>query len=448
MQRVSAPSSRTIAFLVVSSIITLLPTLAPAQISQPTLRTGPVALTASQQQAVQNATPAQMQALQTAFQPSLNNLKSQIGSHQAPAAPSWQSFVNGSATISTVQNPMSGSVSTIPFQDSSGNIHNLTPHLTGPAAGTFTVPMGQSASILPNATQPICCAVTDADHDGLLDSFEINVAQAFQPVYGVSSGEPNQFAFFGNYVPMTVTSTSGATPPQLYYRVSPLGLATGSDGTQLYALRIDYLTLWNADGGLVGGGATCAYSYVGLDGVIQQLSGHDLDAERSGMLVAAPAVNGGYNTDPNAYSLYTIYTAAHEGTFFDQSQYVSFLPAVPVNNHVLLALSKSKHSTYDFNPDYYPITPAWFIASYNEAALAAYEAGEIDDIEYALALSLGNDTFFGCVVERWSGQGFQPPNYQIWVGEPAYPAINVGGFINDDSAHALNLRSKLVDPIF
>jgi hypothetical protein len=246
---------------------------------------------------------------------------------------------------------------------------------------------------------------------------------------------------------MTVTSLVGTVPPFSYYRVQPLGLATDPNGNQVFALRIDYLTLWNADGGLVGGGAACAYSYVGLDGVVNQVSGHDLDAERSGMLVAAPAVNGSYNPDPNAYSLYTVYTAAHEGTFFDQSMYASFSPAVPAGNHLNLALSLSKHSTYSFNPNYYPITPAWFIADYNATLLALWEDGEIDDEEYYLSVAIGNDVFYGCLVEQFGDQGGSYANQRVNVGEPAYP-INGSTFIQDDSARALHLTDKLTTPLF
>ena len=168
--------------------------------------------------------------------------------------------------------------------------------------------------------------VVDNDQDGLDDGLESAVADAFTPLYGVSAYEPDQFATFGNYVPQTITSLVGTNPPFSYYRVQPLGLGSDANGTQLFALRVDYLTLWNADNGLPGGNSGCLYSYVGLDSVVNAVSGHELDAERSVMLLAAPAINGRYNPDPKAYSLYTLYTAAHEGTFFDQSAYYSFPP--------------------------------------------------------------------------------------------------------------------------
>lgn len=246
---------------------------------------------------------------------------------------------------------------------------------------------------------------------------------------------------------MTVTSVVGTVPSFSYYRVQPLGVQTDFNGNQVYVLRIDYLTLWNADGGLIGGGAACWWNYVGLGGVIQELTGHDLDGERSGMLVAAPPVNGGYNPDPSAYSLYGLYTAAHEGTFFDQSVSIPFKPAVPSGQHIELALSHSKHSTYTFNPEFYPMTPSWFINAYFASVDALYASGGIDDIQYAFLTLAGSDTFFGCIVERFNA----PANgsyasERVNVGEPDYP-INGSAFIQDDSSRAFHLRDKLTNPL-
>ncbi len=198
---------------------------------------------------------------------------------------------------------------------------------------------------------------------------------------------------------------------------------------------------------MVGGGGACLYSYVGIDEAVQQLTGHYFDAERSGVFVTAPAVNGGYNPDPNAYSLNVLYTAAHEGTFFDQSMYFGYSPAVPAGNHPSLDLSLSKHSTYNFNPDFFPVTPQWFIDSYNLGINIAHDNGEIDDNEYFFSLAVGNDVFFGCIVERFYDQGGAYAAGRINVGEPAHP-INGSTFIQDDSAQALNLTDKLTTPLF
>jgi hypothetical protein len=139
------------------------------------------------------------------------------------------------------------------------------------------------------------------------------------------------------------------------------------------------------------------------------------------MLLAAPAVNGGYNPDPGAYKLYTLYTAAHEGTFFDQSSYYNFYSPVAAGEHIELDLSLSKHSTYTFNPDYYPITPAWFIDSYFTSIEILYEEGILDDFEYDFAILMGEDVFYGCVVERFGNQGLSKANPRVNVGEPAHP---------------------------
>ena len=230
--------------------------------------------------------------------------------------------------------------------------------------------------------------------------------------------------------------------------VSPLGLTTDPSGNQLFAVRVDFLSLWNADGGLIGGGAACFYSYFGLDTVINQISGHALDAERSVMLLAAPAVNGSYNPNASAYSLYSLYTAAHEGTFFDQSTTNYVNSPVPAGNHVWLAQSLSKHSTYGFNPDGLPITPAWFIVATNDAILSAYSAGLIDDLTFFAILAAADDTFFGCLVERFSDQGPTSSSYPVFnVGKVNHPLPGFS-FIQDNSSQALQLASKLTTPVF
>jgi hypothetical protein len=139
--------------------------------------------------------------------------------------------------------------------------------------------------------------------------------------------------------------------------------------------------------------------------------------------------------------------AAHEGTFFDQSAYASFSPAVPAGNHLNLAPSWSKHSTYNFNPNYFPITPEWFIADYNAALLALLLDGDITDEEYYLSVAIGNDVFYGCLVEQFGDQGASYAYTRLNVGEPAHP-INGSAFIQDDSARALNLTDKLTNPLF
>jgi hypothetical protein len=430
----------------------------PSALSTPTLSAKAPALTAQQLQAVHNMTPAQIAAYQAKIQPAIASLQSQIASHQPTTSTfsNWQNLLQGTATDGSTS-VSSVSSSTLNFSTESG-----TSIAVPVSTGGYGTASAAAASRIPPPGGPICpvwgCGGPpkspigpfvdpDLDQDGLPDAFETSVANNFTPYYGPSAGDQQQFATFANSVPISITSLVGTVPPFSYYRVQPLGLATDSHNNQLFALRVDYLTLWNGDGGLVGGGAVCAYSYVGLDQVVQQLSGHYFDAERSGMLLAAPAVNGGYNPDPNAYSLYTLYTAAHEGTFFDQSDYINISPAAPAGSHVELALSLSKHSTYTFNPDFFPITPAWFIDAYFTAFEILYEEGVISDLEYAYAIFLGEDVFYGCLVERFSDQGVTEANQRVNVGEPAHP-INGSTFIQDDSSRALNLSDKLTNPLF
>jgi len=394
-------------------------------------------------------TAEQIQAYVNTIQPALAKLKNDIAAHQQTSnQPSWQDLIKGAVPNNSGQQINAAGFS-YTFQDSSGNTTTAVPKalVHGPGSPPICPAWGCGPCPPRICTGPIGGIITDNDQDGLPDDLESAVADNFTPYYGISSGEPDQFATFGDYVPMTVTSLVGTVPPFSYYRVQPLGLTTDNNGNQLFALRIDYLSLWNADNGLVGGGGACWYSYVGLDQVINQVTSHDLDVERSGMLVAAPAVNGGYNPDANAYGLYAVYTAAHEGTFFDQSMYGVFSPAVSAGNHLLLDLSLAKHSTYGFNPDYYPITPQWFIDDYNATMFALWQDEDISEDEYYFSIAVGNATFYGCIVERFSDQGRSFANQRINVGEPNHP-MNGSAFIQDDSDHALHIYSKLITPLF
>ncbi len=398
-------------------------------------------LKAQQNQIVQSMTAAQVQQYLTTVQPTLAKLRNLAATYSSSTKlPPWQDLLNGTAKITSGQNSSVVS-STFNFVTPNGTGAVISPS----QSATTGQPMQKIGCGI--CGQPPGFRQTDADQDGLPDWLESTVADSFTPYYESSAGERDQFATFGNYVPMTVTSLVGTQPPFSYYHVAPLGLMTRQTGEQIFALRIDYMTLWNADGGLVGGGGACYYSYVGLDAVIQQLSGHELDAERSVMLVGAPPVNGGLNPDPTAYKLYILYTAAHEGTFFDQSNYGYFSQGVAEGNHVELALSLSKHSTYNFNPDFYPITPQAYIDAYNLSFSTLYANGDITYADYLLSISLGDGVFYGCLVERFTGQPGASANVRVNVGEPAHP-INGSAFIDDDSARAFYLRDKLTNPVF
>ena len=433
-------------------------TLSPAP---PDYAPSPLAVTptAQQQQALQQLTSAQQQTIQSAVNP---RIQSAMAAHTSTAneyRPYADIIGNGSnsAQAASVSLSQSGSPTTKRRSASITFVNqNMGQRTKVQAVLRQYHPVRSAASSRPTASSasPALRPIQpnpDQDGDGLpdcCDGLETSLAYEFRPEYYISNGEQQQFASYADSVPWTVTALNGTNPPTSYVHVSPLGLAQDSAGNQLFAIRVDFLSLWNADGGLVGGGAACFYSYFGLDSVINQISGHQLDAERSVMLLAAPAVNGSYNPDASQYSLYSIYTAAHEGTFFDQSSYADFATPIAPNNHVLLAQSVSKHSTYGFNPDYYPITPAWFIDSVNFSITAAYADGDIDDFTYYALLAAADDTFFGCLVERFGDQGPASLSYPVFnVGEVNHPLPGYS-FIQDDSNQALHLADKLILAVF
>jgi Domain of unknown function (DUF4214) len=287
----------------------------------------------------------------------------------------------------------------------------------------------------------------DPDGDGLPNDFENDVADAFTPFYHVSAYDPDQFATFYPNVPASVTQLS---IKQLFgqnvvshFRVTPQGFAYNAWGQLVSVLRLDYLTIWNNDSGLVSGGA-CAWDLFGLDELIAENSGHRIDQEHSEVLVAAPVSDYNYNLDPASYSTYYVYTAAHEfEPVGDQSRYldVSSSP-VPAYNHVELAMSLSKHGTYTFNPDYLPLTP-WEIIFATYASLdAAYYEGWISWEWYLAASFLADDVFFSCVVERFYEQGGRYAFLRINVGEPGAP-LNGSDFIA-----VPELNRQLTTPFF
>lgn len=433
--------------------------VSPSAFSKPTVTGRAPILTAQQLQIAKSMTPTQIAAYQAKIQPTLANLTAQVAAHQTPVSFSnWQSLIrgltaDGSPTNSSISSSTlsfsigGGAISTIPTATAA-----VIAKTSAPAAVRLPAPPGGACPAwgcgpAPKNPFPPALLNPDLDQDGLPDAFEAQVADYFTPLYGTSAGDQQQFAMLADALPISFTSLVGTTPPYSYYRVQPLGPTTDVHNNPLFALRVDYLTLWNGDGGLVGGGALCAYSDVGLDKLIQQLSGHFFDAERSAVLLAAPAVNGGYNSDATTYKMYTLYTGAHEGTFFDQSEYYNFSTPYPVDNHVHLALSLSKHSTYAINPDFLPITPAWFIDLYFNLFLTLYESGIFNYQEYLYSTLVATDVFYGCVVERFSDQGVTEANPRTNVGEPLHP-INGSTFIQDNSSRALNLTDKLTTPLF
>lgn len=324
-------------------------------------------------------------------------------------------------------------------------------------------------------------ATFDGDQDGLPDNFENAVGDNFTPYYHVSQYETDNYSTFENFVPQTVKDRFGQNPVS-HFRVVPLNGGNGPvrwnyiSGRWESFLRIEYFTLWDHDSGLVGD--VCGLA-PGED-VLQGVNAHELDNERSALLVSAPAVwNGsGYaiNLDPSAYSSLSIYTAAHEFTATSHSQYQDF-PQSPraAGNRFELWQSLYKHSTYTFNPDFLPLLQGWTIA----AILIVVETwlltrtcnGYVDDFFIEL---FGDDAygwsctewwtvfislsyylvvlFFTCAVERFFEQGAALANIRINIGEPRVTGasgnpINGSEFIQDDSEHALRLYNKLIQPL-
>ena len=270
---------------------------------------------------------------------------------------------------------------------------------------------------------------TDADRDGLIDSFENSLADGFTPFYFVSGGENvgTGFARFNDSVPQTVSQVFGSTPPISHFRVKPLGFFyRGNNGVQYGVIQINYHTLWNKDDGLVGS-PYCIYDPI-LD--LASLGNHEKDNEYSALLVAAPLVNSTYDSNLQNYNLYEVYTAAHEDTFFDQSRYYNLQTPYPFDSHIQLALSRSKHGTYVFNPDYFPLTPTYVINSVYWEIDYKYYNGIISYTTYLIYLFLADQTFFACGVERFQNQGGVFANTRINVGELNQP-INSSSFIKD-----------------
>lgn len=287
----------------------------------------------------------------------------------------------------------------------------------------------------------------DADADGLPESFENSVADSFTPFYHISAYETDDFATFVNSPTQTVAQRLGTTPFS-YFGVKPLGFAYNYWGQLVSVLRIDYLALMDHDSGLVTGG-NCA-AFPGLT-AIQGISPHDIDNERSAVLVAAPVSSYTYNLNPSSYSAYSYYTAAHEFAPNDKSAYADFpTNPVPAGWHIHLAMSLSKHGTYTFNPDYLPLAPDYAIAG----ALAAvdyycyrsafdYNFGW-NDVACLAAQYYINGLLFECAVERFFDQGGQYAGTRINVGDPNHP-LNGATFIQDNTH---GLRDKFDIPIF
>lgn len=274
--------------------------------------------------------------------------------------------------------------------------------------------------------------LTDTDLDRIPDKFEKRLANAFIPYYHVSAGDPNVFATFADQPTLAVASLATANPPISHNRVTPLGIKNG-----IGYLQIDYLTVWNRDNGLSISNL-CAVLSAGLGLSLDGLGAHDFDEERSAVLVGAPVVGGSYSTEPTAYKAYDYYVAAHENVIpFDHSAYYTPQNPIAAGLHIELGLSLSKHSTYVFNPNKFPIFRAEIIAATFAAITFLYDSGQIDYNTYLALLYAANTVFFECVIERFTEQGGAYPNTRINVGELSKP-INGCSWINDS-----RIRAKL-----
>lgn len=309
------------------------------------------------------------------------------------------------------------------------------------------------------------CSVTsfDGDQDGLPDNFEDSLANAFTPQYHTSYDEPDNYATMQDFVPQTLKRAFDTTPIS-HFRVTPVTITTNPHNGQLQSyLRIDYLTLWDHDSGLVGG-IGCGLAALFLNGILS----HPLDDERSALLVAAPAPNGTYNTDPNAYQSVSLYTAAHEGTFVDHSEYHDY-PTQPMaaGFHVPLWSALQKHSTYTFDPDWMPILEIYlqvliwqYLDVYFGNGCQGWYPGDPFWDEYGFQQMCDDQWSFAyyevffiiytCAVERFHSGGTDgmvslAPT-RINVGEPAHP-INGSAFIQDNSSTGFHLRDKLETPL-
>jgi hypothetical protein len=284
-------------------------------------------------------------------------------------------------------------------------------------------------------------ATVDNDFDSLPDQFENQVADLFTPIYHISAGETDNFVTFADQTPQTIVQWFGQTPIS-HFRVVPAGFAYNPAGQLVSVLRIDYLSLWDHDSGLVGG-FFCS-GFIGSFGLpLNELGAHNIDNERSATLVAAPVSDYTYNLDPLAYGAYDYLTVSHEDKYpFEHRTFLGFWPPVPAGGHLHLWQSRAKHGTYHFDPDFLPIVD-WFVIYlvYNEID-NLYWNGWIDDWTYFSLLFNADTLFYNCVVERFSEQGGQFSNIRINVGEPDSP-INGSGFIRSGP-----LREKLFRPFY
>jgi hypothetical protein len=293
-------------------------------------------------------------------------------------------------------------------------------------------------------------------------SFQDSLADAFTPYYRVSSYETDQFATFQNNPYHQIKALYGQNPLS-YFRVHPMGFKNDNYGTQYGFFKLDYLTLWNNDSGLVISDQ-CIYNFQQLAyyysnyyqyfswlgpifTTFNGLGGHTYDDERSAVLVGAPSTAPYvYNQNPNDYYIFSAYAAAHEWTQSDRSTYT--YPNPVEQGHVELYLALSKHGTYFGNPGYpnnVPLAPQWVMDTAYTSLQQLY-LSQIISYDFFISMwSVLDNVFYTCIAENFEyGRGIQPAYPRINVGEPVPGEIlNECGFIVNESHVLPKLQSSI-----
>jgi hypothetical protein len=292
-------------------------------------------------------------------------------------------------------------------------------------------------------TPPAMPAV-DQDGDTLPDNFEYRLARAFLPLYKVSRGEKGENGIppqpngtgatgFARFLPRQTSRMiqTGFLPtqPVIHFRVKRLGITRGANGRRFAILEIDYFTLWTRDDGLpVPAILKNLLDAVTFGAFEEALVGHINDEERSAVLVAAELdETEPYPADASRYRTFELYTAAHEGTPVDASAYLK-LPVggrIEPGKHPRFFFSRSKHGTYEFNPDFLPLLaiPIFIVIEVVLVTLftVLFNGLTFRTVLLAALIALFVFLFFVIVVERFQDRGdagiFVPFNMLINVGD-------------------------------
>jgi hypothetical protein len=214
-------------------------------------------------------------------------------------------------------------------------------------------------------------------------------------------------------------------------------------------LRIDYLTEWDRDDGLDVTGTCVArlgisFGLIGFNAsfFLEGLAWHPFDWERSAALVAAPTPSPGtFSFNWPDYKAYSYYTAAHERTASDSSFFIVPSPPVDAGLHIQLALSRSKHATYVFNPDGWRLIPRWIIESGHVVVDFLLAINRIDLLRWGI-LHFVIDSADSCFAESFSERGGTFADMRINVGEPNTPMPGQG-WIRDQ-----RIQNQLVPPLW